>query len=694
MKTQIFGSGSETDEDTNHMSSSSSDDEEGKSFVVVPHKTQDSGESETSRAIDPKDSEFTGYLQEIEKPQDSSRMREKDKAQGNWLVDNSKVPSEMINACHSMEDGKKKEKTLREVRFAPSAPMEPLSEAPMEKELTDIEIAKKMSLGISTGPVALRSERAPSPYIPRDPEENVLPEDQNMEKQHMQLRSTRTPSFSDRRSIIKTSSQYHDGDRFYDTKMHGDHFYDTKMPPTRNHPLRDYDVDAATTKEEMDMMEAISKSLQESDPYSSRAMTNRGKGAATASIASGRGRQQGSWLSHLWPRAPPAPPRNDRGGRTIAQGVKSQYTYEGGQVACTSICLVAAQSFLTDDPSEWEHLQGRALDHFVEEGIARHFNHGKKHSSVEQLWGLQLFADVAGKLEMGCPFQGSVANRNHLRTALQRAHEFAFTDKNSPSLAVVFTKSGETILCINSIFSEEWMLMDSHGQSHEKDKRIYLKSFSSLDAVVAFLAKKYPAMHLGDGSFQSEMYDMFETFPIIRRESRESNKDDQPEEEIMVQLPSSSVCHKLVLKSETQLDKHQEEVDKSSSNKSISSPKDPPVPPLKDESMRDESNPRKRNMKDPPMKPDGPESEVDSIEMELEDHPRKEPPNSSSEEKAGKQSGGAVESSPFFVQSDYEDPVTCQIMADPVTCKGNLNSLLWLLINRLNSHPKRFDQFI
>ena len=388
------------------------------------------------------------------------------------------------------------------------------------------------------------------------------------------------------------------------------------------------------------------------------------------------------------PTTPPAPPQNDRGGSMVVRGSKSQYTFEGGEVACTSICLVAAKNLLILNPNEWNTIHAKTLDHWIEEGIARHRAHGTKHSSVEQIWGLQLFADVAGALEMGCPLQGTMSNQDTLRTALQQAHEFAFQGRTNQSLAVVFTKSGETVLCATDRFASEWLLMDSHGQSHEKDKRAYIKIFQSLDAVVAFLLKKYPSQNFGDGLLQSEMYDLFEVFPIVLRNEEPGVGQEIPLEE-EISMFSTATTPSTPLKSSksdcspcTATDEEEAKavvISYTDSSIPIAPKKKPPSEVYaKMEETVNETNTSSARGAEPSLASNSAEIEKPATKTSPSSSPVSsslKPPPPGADRATVPDNKALPTPSPMmlvFDESDYEDPVLCHIMADPVTCEGVL----------------------
>lgn len=215
-------------------------------------------------------------------------------------------------------------------------------------------------------------------------------------------------------------------------------------------------------------------------------------------------------------------PGNDVAGRLVTQGSLSQYSFHDGRAACTPIALEAAWRLLVErPPMDLVSITAEDLDAFVQKGVeryrnVRHYLETNQHSSVDELWGDPACVDLVYHLEKGAPLQGSVAILQELIDSFQACLDFA---AGCDRLAIVLTKSGETVLCLTDIqsFSSLWYLFDSHGRSHENPKLAYWKEFSSFQRLLDAFQLKYPPQDFGDGSLQSEMYNLFEAFPIVHR---------------------------------------------------------------------------------------------------------------------------------------------------------------------------------
>lgn len=216
----------------------------------------------------------------------------------------------------------------------------------------------------------------------------------------------------------------------------------------------------------------------------------------------------------------------------------SQYTLEGGRSACTSICLLACSRLLSDGMnSNLTGIDGLALDEFVKQGVLRYPS--LHHSSLEEIWKMPAFSHLVKDLEKGESFQGSVSRRQDLLDAFQGCLDFAV---DCDRLAIILTKSGETVLCVTDVINgpSMWYLFDSHGQSHEDPKLAYWKEFKSFYRLLDAFLIKYPPQTFGDGSLQSEMYNLFEACPVILSRDCKMRATVSPKEADKAQAEGSS----------------------------------------------------------------------------------------------------------------------------------------------------------
>ncbi|MBM3967842.1 MAG: hypothetical protein FJ308_22710, partial [Planctomycetes bacterium] len=221
----------------------------------------------------------------------------------------------------------------------------------------------------------------------------------------------------------------------------------------------------------------------------------------------------------------PRSPQNDQSGKLVASGSMSQYNLEGGQSACTAICVVAAVRILSaEGESVFDQVSSPlSLDAWVREGVrlyrelagADPSRSSQQHASVDDIFEAGAFRDICQGVMRGVPFQGTVDKRQSLIDAFQAGIDFG-VDRSR--LAITLTKSGETVLCVADCTSGDyrWFLFDSHGQSHEKEKVSYCKEYSSFHRLLDAYLAKYPFQDFGsDSSIQSSMYNLFEAIPIV-----------------------------------------------------------------------------------------------------------------------------------------------------------------------------------
>jgi len=270
------------------------------------------------------------------------------------------------------------------------------------------------------------------------------------------------------------------------------------------------------------------------------------------------------------------PPRNDVAGRLVTQGSLSQYSFHDGRAACTPIALEAAWGLLVERPPlGLLSITAEDLNEFVQRGVeryrnVRHYSQTNQHSSVDELWEDPACADLVYHLEKGAPLQGSVANLQELICAFQACLDFA---AGCDRLAIVLTKSGETVLCVTDLQSSPsgWYLFDSHGLSHENPKLAYWKEFGSFHRLLDAFQLKYPPQDFGDGSLQSEMYNLFEAFPIVHR--RQELDDAIEVTQVVQTTPTEEPC-KVVTPPAAALRTREE----NTGTCSLEDPKVPPAP--------------------------------------------------------------------------------------------------------------------
>ena len=217
---------------------------------------------------------------------------------------------------------------------------------------------------------------------------------------------------------------------------------------------------------------------------------------------------------------PTAPPLNDLFGRTVCTGSISQYSMDGGSSACTSICLIAAHRLLTS--GDITTIRGSDLDEILVAGVEKHSKHGMEQTGISDLWALPTYADLQCSLQLHESCQGFLEGERSAAgylPALQRA----LNGTAGLSVAALITKTPETFLCLST--PAGLFLFDSHGQSHEKEKRVYLKEFDSIEELANGLLIKYPFQDFGvDQGFLAEMYNTFDIHPLTIAEEKNEDK--------------------------------------------------------------------------------------------------------------------------------------------------------------------------
>jgi len=366
----------------------------------------------------------------------------------------------------------------------------------------------------------------------------------------------------------------------------------------------------------------------------------------------------------LTPMAPSAATTSDEDllGQTIYTGTISQYSSGGGSSACTSICLVAAHRLLNSDMAS---LKGSDLDDIVWEGIHRHSQHDMEHSSISDLWGLSQFSHVRCSLKLHEAHQGHLSSSsvsNGFLAVLRRALENA----SMPKVAILLTKTPETVLCLS--MPSGVYLFDSHGQSHAPEKRVYLQKFDAIEELANALLIKYPPQDFdGEQSMLRDMYNTFEVHPLTSTELADVEKGsggttsgelcDDGFDEASIQ---QAILLSLNSKSDTKpalLGMTKTEVEIRGEPKFMGGPAlttEPSLCPEYDIYPNEDSKPPAIDLAQKAV--------IDLAQkavMTVANSPTITAANRSST------SGKTFQ---YFERDDYEDPISKEIMADPVKC--------------------------
>jgi type II secretory pathway component PulJ len=214
-------------------------------------------------------------------------------------------------------------------------------------------------------------------------------------------------------------------------------------------------------------------------------------------------------------------------GEIIARASCSQFAIEGGQSACTSICLYAASQLLERINETPSCITTDILDVYLQYGsmIFRNLNLQRgDHTSVDDLWNHLLYSEIVRPLQRGDVISGTTSHSSFqecLGAALSYAHW-----QEKQSVALVVTKPPETILlvCKEANLCAPWFLFDSHGSTFEDPKRAYVMQCGSMETAAAALVQKFPSVKgLGD-SLHAQQMNMFEAHAIVFKPVVEGGK--------------------------------------------------------------------------------------------------------------------------------------------------------------------------
>ena len=195
----------------------------------------------------------------------------------------------------------------------------------------------------------------------------------------------------------------------------------------------------------------------------------------------------------------------------VARGTISQYSVRHGVSASASICVMAAKDFLVR--GSLDCVSSVDLDIIVRNGAKAHGIHEIQHAVIDEIWVHDTFSETVAGLTKGAIHYGVLNNHEGFQGAFRHVMNCKDDqDCEKDKFGILFTKSGETVLCL--CHDDSWYLFDSHGESHTPTKRAYLKRFGSMDDVASALLAMYPVRDLGGGS-QSDLYNMFESTPVL-----------------------------------------------------------------------------------------------------------------------------------------------------------------------------------
>ena len=195
----------------------------------------------------------------------------------------------------------------------------------------------------------------------------------------------------------------------------------------------------------------------------------------------------------------------------VARGTISQYSVRHGVSASASICVMAAKDFLVR--GSLDCVSSVDLDIIVRNGAKAHGIHEIQHAVIDEIWVHDTFSETVAGLTKGAIHYGVLNNHEGFQGAFRHVMNCKDDqDCEKDKFGILFTKSGETVLCLCQ--DDSWYLFDSHGESHTATKRAYLKRFGSMDDVASALLAMYPVRDLGEGS-QSDLYNMFESTPVL-----------------------------------------------------------------------------------------------------------------------------------------------------------------------------------
>lgn len=194
-------------------------------------------------------------------------------------------------------------------------------------------------------------------------------------------------------------------------------------------------------------------------------------------------------------------------GIVTCEGTVSQFVVAGGAAACTEIAILAARHFLEQDARS---ATVPALDTLVEKGAELHRRIGRT-TTFNDLWTSPLLQGTVSRLCLGDVHEKVLGPSGDFVSALTHALDFDTKYDSGSNVATLIRKSDEAILCLFQ--HGRWYLFDSHGQVTNGPKAAFIKRFNQMHDLASELLSMYPYQDLR-GSPHSRQINGFEAYPI------------------------------------------------------------------------------------------------------------------------------------------------------------------------------------
>jgi UBA/TS-N domain len=209
--------------------------------------------------------------------------------------------------------------------------------------------------------------------------------------------------------------------------------------------------------------------------------------------------------------------------KPVVLATSSQYSFDGGQSACTCMALEIAQELvMSDNPSA--ALSSTLLDRSLRRGVEIYtsiLTSSTEHMSAEEAW--TQFSNL--KLE-GEIVQGVLSHdRSHPQGLMSLLSGRCSTVSRVEQLGkgwlfVVLTKTPETVLLCLSQQDGFW-LVDSHPRPNIWPDAIYAyaKHHASLEELVASVNLIFPIVDLGSDvpELMTVMYNSFDLYTFVKK---------------------------------------------------------------------------------------------------------------------------------------------------------------------------------
>jgi hypothetical protein len=201
----------------------------------------------------------------------------------------------------------------------------------------------------------------------------------------------------------------------------------------------------------------------------------------------------------------------------------SQYSFDGGQSACTCMALEIAQGLvMSDEPTS--ALSSTFLDGSLRRGVEIYttiMTSSTEHMSAEDAWTQFSNLKLKGEIVQGVLFHDP-SHPQGLLSLLRGRCAIASEDEQHGNdwVFVVLTKTPETVLLCLSRRDGYW-LIDSHPRPNTWPDAVnaYAKHHASLEKMVESVNLIFPIVDLGPDvpELMSVMYNSFDLYTFVKK---------------------------------------------------------------------------------------------------------------------------------------------------------------------------------